>query len=148
MVNFRKLTDFIYPLSERERSTHPFMNDVADVMKSLPPSGDDLCSAPMTEAPEPSSPSASPACLKGSTDANDRHFSIVNAQNKGKEWNTGSDQFNVILNNDSQEREISATAELRLHLKNTATQPRSSSEPTEVATEQRPRVLQKALACN
>lgn len=101
---FWKLTDFIYPLSERERSTHPFMNEVADVMKSLPPSGDDLCSAPMTEAPEPSSPSASPTCLKGSTNANDRHFSIVNAQNNGKEWNTGTDQFNVILNNDSQEK--------------------------------------------
>lgn len=82
------------------------MNEVADVMKSLPTSGDDLCSAPMAEVPEPSSPSASPACLKGSADANDRHFSIVNAHSNGKEGNTGSDQFNVTLNNNAQVRDF------------------------------------------
>lgn len=60
------------------------MNEVADVMKSdpLPPSDDIFCSAPISEAPDSSSPVSS-ACLNGFTEEKeDRHLSMVSAWNK------------------------------------------------------------------
>lgn len=69
-----------YPSSESDRNTQPFMNEVADVMKSDPVlSGEIFCSAPISEAPDSSSPVS--ACLNGSTEEKDRHLSMVSAGN-------------------------------------------------------------------